>query len=969
MNNRQQLLFFSLFLSACSNNEKPHCDITDPISSSAYLLGQNILFQARSSDNEQNNHKLNVAWESDLDGVFNTTPPNTEGEIGFVYNGLSAGNHTITLRVEDDRGALYADTVLLTVRTAPLIDILSPENGSLHGLNSSVPFKVNVEDPEDLSQEISLLWESSIDGEFSDQGPDANGDVEFSFRDFSPGVHNIRVTATDTTGLTDSAYINIRINTPPTAPQVEISPQEPSTNESLSANVFGSVDADGEEINYQYQWLKNGNPTSFASTSIHASATSVGDVWTLRATPSDGYTEGQYGEASVIVTNTKPNISNVRITPINANNDTIVTCNAIASDADQEVSPTYRWLIDDLSYAGAVLDLSTTSARPGEVVTCVANVTDDEGAIAESSASITLQNREPLISDITISPSEIYTGTQVNCAAAAMDPDEGPLLPTYRWTLGNQVLSTSSSYAVQASETNVGEELTCTVTATDSAGLIASNSASVTIENTIPAITDIQITPNGTVYNDSSVTCVANAVDPDEPLSVNYEWKQNGNPLKTGSMLDLSVYSIHPTDHIECIASVTDASGAFVAANVSTNVDNRPPVVDYVALSDAKPKADALIECSASVSDPDGEALLPSYEWTRNGVDIGDSASLQLDPSIATVGAPLTCTAFVTDAAGASANASASATIDNTEPTMSPVAIQPESNLHVNSELTCSATGYDFNDGALTPTYTWTNTTNGIVVGNAQTLQLDSSFVSAGDIIECTITFTDNDGASVQDRFSVEVLNGSPSFDSAAEITPNTMVKTGTTVVCSANATDPEEGALSPTYTWSLGSQILSTTNTYTVSALETNVGDQLTCTASVNDDTGETATTTAHVTIENTEPIIDFISLSSSEVYNDDPLECIATVVDPDELQPLTISYEWSIASALIGSGTSLDLAATTSNPGSTVVCTATTTDSQGATTSGTAEASITNRLPTAPSVSISPETPTAGQDPLVCT
>ena len=364
MNKHCSLLFFSLGAVACSSNEKPYCDITDPVSSSAYLLGQNILFQANSNDVDLNNHKLSVAWESDIDGIFNTTPPNTEGTIGFVYNALSPGNHTITLRVEDDIGALYADTVLLTVRTAPLIKLISPENGSLHALSTPITFKATVDDPEDLPKDIELIWASSIDGEFSTQGADSNGNVTVSIDHFSPGIHNISLTGTDTTGLTDSTYINIQINTPPTAPNIELLPQEPTTNESLSANIFGAFDADGDNISYLYQWFKNGNPTTFASTSIHSSVTSVGDVWTIRATPNDGFVDGPYAETSVIVANTKPSITNVRITPINAHNDTVITCIATASDADQIVNPTYRWQVGDLSYVGNVLDLSTTATMP-----------------------------------------------------------------------------------------------------------------------------------------------------------------------------------------------------------------------------------------------------------------------------------------------------------------------------------------------------------------------------------------------------------------------------------------------------------------------------------------------------------------------------------------------------------------------------------------------------------------------------
>ena len=561
-----------------------------------------------------------------------------------------------------------------------------------------------------------------------------------------------------------------------------------------------------------------------------------------------------------------------------------------------------------------------------------------------------------MVSAISISPSAIYTGTQVSCAAAATDPDEGPLLPNYQWTLGGQILSTSSSYIVQADETNVGDSLTCTATAVDSSGLSTNSFSSITIENTLPIITDLSITPSSAIYNDTSISCIANVLDPDESLNVQYEWKLNNNPLALGSSLNLNSYTISPSDQLECFASVHDSMGGTAEANTIRLVENRAPIVTNVSLNTLSPQADTLMECSSIVSDPDGELLQPSYEWTLNGSLLGTTSTVQLDASIAPVGEILICTASVVDAASATDSASATTTIENTAPIMGLVSIQPDSDLNVQSTLTCAADGYDLNDGTLNPIYTWTNTTTGIVIGSNETLSLNPSLVSANDNIECTVTFTDNDGSSINASFSVEVLNGSPSFDRAAEIIPNTSVRTGTTLVCSAEASDPEEGPLSPSYTWTLGGQLLSSSHTYTVNAIETDVGDQLICTAHVFDSTGETATTTAYVTVENTEPIIDSISLSTSTLYNDEDIECTATVVDPDELQPLTISYSWTTGSSLLGTGTSLDLSTTSSIPGDQLSCVAEATDSQGATTSNNTQASIDNRRPTAPSVHLSP-------------
>ena len=88
---------------------------------------------------------------------------------------------------------------------------------------------------------------------------------------------------------------------------------------------------------------------------------------------------------------------------------------------------------------------------------------------------------------------------------------------------GNSV-STTSTYTVDANETNVGDSLLCTATAIDTDNQSTSDTDSVTLENTTPVITVDSINSNNGLYNDSTLTCVASVVDPDESLTPTYEW-------------------------------------------------------------------------------------------------------------------------------------------------------------------------------------------------------------------------------------------------------------------------------------------------------------------------------------------------------------------------------------------------------------------------------------------------------------
>ena len=108
-----------------------------------------------------------------------------------------------------------------------------------------------------IPSEISLSWTSDIDGSFSTQGSDSNGNIAFGYNNLSAGLHNITITATDSDGLTTSVLQTLRINTPPSAPIVSILPNAANTNDNLSVALAETPDADGDSINYTYAWLKN----------------------------------------------------------------------------------------------------------------------------------------------------------------------------------------------------------------------------------------------------------------------------------------------------------------------------------------------------------------------------------------------------------------------------------------------------------------------------------------------------------------------------------------------------------------------------------------------------------------------------------------------------------------------------------------------------------------------------------------
>lgn len=85
-------------------SEKPVITVTSPTSGTVLTSEDTVLFQAQVSDAEDAADALEVTWDSDLDGLFATTAPDTTGLTSFSKDDLTPGVHSITATVTDSDG-------------------------------------------------------------------------------------------------------------------------------------------------------------------------------------------------------------------------------------------------------------------------------------------------------------------------------------------------------------------------------------------------------------------------------------------------------------------------------------------------------------------------------------------------------------------------------------------------------------------------------------------------------------------------------------------------------------------------------------------------------------------------------------------------------------------------------------------------------------------------------------------------
>ena len=736
-------------------NSIPLCEIIAPLSGSAGIEGDMVEFLATASDVDIDANLLTVIWSSDKDGEIGSSIPTSVGDISLYYDGLSANRHTITMQVSDELGETCTQAIDYAVGTPPEITIDSPLDGDVINDDSLINFTTTVSDGQDQPNEITLDWVlngTSIETAVAD----SSGTTTLPSSTLVFGLYNLIVTATDQDGLSSTDQINFTVNGIPTTPVISIQPDPASTSDSLTINLdTPSTDPEGTNINYTYEWLLGGQvQTGYTSSSLPSSATTKGEQWTARITPDDGIVSGTSATTSITIQNTPPNLTSVSITPISGiYNDVVYTCSAILTDPDETPTITYEWSVNQTIIGNTnSINASAIGVLPEDILTCSVTATDSDNATATGSAQVTILNRAPNITNTFISPnSGITTSTQLFCSSLALDPDGETLNPTYTWTIGANSYS-GSSLALNSSIVSPSDTVTCTVSATDSYGATATDSASVSLNNTAPVISNVNISYTGSLNSSSLLTCNYTASDADgDPLTASYAWTNLSSSTilsSTSDTLQLSPSMVGLNETIECSVTVMDTSGTTATLTDSVSIGNSDPYFTMAAtITTTGLQTGDTWTCTAFGEDPEDGTLTPSYIWQDGGGAFVQSGSiLTLSPSNSEPNYPLTCVATITDSAGVSVSSSASEIVQNSYPSTPSISISPSAPVAGIDNLVCTIAShsYDPDSQAISYSFSWFNSSG--LQQSASIPTLSDTFSGANtsaDTWTCQVTATD----------------------------------------------------------------------------------------------------------------------------------------------------------------------------------------------------------------------------------
>jgi hypothetical protein len=282
-------------------------------------------------------------------------------------------------------------------------------------------------------------------------------------------------------------------NQPPEGGAVSLTPELPTTEDTLSIVLEDAVDPNrNDEVGYAIVWQRDGvEVTELADLmEIDASQTAKGETWEVFVTPSDGKNDKGIGEtfsASVVIGNAAPTLTNLAITPTSATaSDALGVTFDVEDPDDDTLTVTYSWSVD-----GA--ELSTTDTLDSghvhqDEITVTVTVDDGEDGIVSASASLTVANSAPTAPVAVVTPDTPSPLKDILCEVSveSTDVDGESIDYAIRWEQNGSeytgaATTTIPGDTVLASATAEDDVWTCIIDATDGTATVSSEPVSVEV--------------------------------------------------------------------------------------------------------------------------------------------------------------------------------------------------------------------------------------------------------------------------------------------------------------------------------------------------------------------------------------------------------------------------------------------------------------------------------------------------------
>ncbi len=488
-----------------------------------------------------------------------------------------------------------------------------------------------------------------------------------------------------------------------------------------------------------YQWQKNSVNVGTNSPTYSDASLTNGNTITCIMTSNATCATGSPATSNTITMTVNPNLPasvSVSASPSSTVcSGTNVTFTAVPTNGG--ASPIYQWKKNGGNVGTNSPTYSDATLATGNTIACVmtSNATCATGSPATSN-TITMTVNASVAASVSISASPsntICSGASVTFTAA---PVNGGPVPSYQWKKNGVNVGTNSTTYTDAGLVN-GNTITCDMTSNANCvtgSPATSNTITMTVNANVAAGVSISASPSITICAGTSVTFTATPTN--GGLSPSYQWKKNGSNVGTNSPT-YTDGALTNGNTINCVmtSNATCATGNPATSNTLTMTVNSN-VTAGVAITTLSP----LTICSGTSvtfnANPTNGGTTPSYQWKKNGTNVGTNSSSYTDAAL-TNGNAITCvmTSNATCATGNPATSNAiTMTVNPNLPASVSISASPSLSI-------CSGTNVTFTasptNGGASPVYQWKK--NGSNVGTNSTSYADATLTN-GNTITCVMT-------------------------------------------------------------------------------------------------------------------------------------------------------------------------------------------------------------------------------------
>lgn len=849
---------------------------------------------------------------------------------------------------------------------APTVTISEPVEDSVFTYGEAVGLLATAAHPSEALDALSAEWRRDAELRPLWTGhPNAAGRLVLDVDALPVGPHVITVTVTDADGETASASVSVRVNAPPSAPGVAITPTGPTTLDALNASVTtDAVDADGDPVSYRYAWLKDGAPVDNATATVPAASTSRGETWRALVYASDGRVEGPAGSAEVTIANAAPSCASVSVSPAVADTGADFTC-ACADrqdpDAGDPIADECHFTVDGEPIGGddGACTLLAADTDHGMEITCTLTPSDGDAAGAPvDSAPFSVLDSAPTTPEVSLAPAAGDATTSFTCTVAtpSVDIDGDPITYAVRWLVGGtEVAGVAATTAIAGALTRAdgtsarhGDSVQCSMTASD--GSLSSQpglSGAVVLDDAPPTLDTVVVHVVGGTAAVAGATLAcepSDAIDPDgDPLTFTVTWTVGGAVVTGETGTTLSSDHFARGDVVSCAVVASDgaASTSPVESKNSITIQNSLPQVAAAYVTPAEVSRGGTLSCSYDGwADADGDAPEVAVAWLvvtedASTTPIVGATGDTLDAASLTVGAHVACavTPKNGDQLGETVM-SAPATVINTAPSLGGATLGPV-DATVATTLSCTPEGFTDVDGDDEgERYAWTK--NGALIEGATAATLSGAFVK-GDHVRCQAT--PFDGLATGDAVtSNEVVIGNtlPTLASLS-LTPATPAVCATPT-CSAGAVTDADTAdsLSIVFQWKKNGVQITGAGAATLTGQTLAPGDTLQCSGRPYDGTvgadGQAVygaeRVSEVVTVDNAPPSVASVALLPAGAGVGTELTCTPAGWSDDCTTGAAYSWRWYVDGALVDGATGATLGTAELARGAQIRCQATPND-----------------------------------------